>query len=283
MRWLTLIALLWTTAAHAQDVAIVQNENSLKISVGGEVFSVYHLGRDYPKPFMYPVAVPGALQQLVTAGAGDVYVAQENAKLRDGGTALFGSILTISRVERPWLKVAGVDAWISEQDVIPVAGFVTRRLEARANKEYDHIHHKGIWISIDEVNDHRHWAERSIIQNVGADVPQASGDQAAFRVTNHWLGDDGQPVLEETTRVTVSANRLLAYDTTFKAVGQPATFNDTKEGLFGIRLPNAMRESTAGAGERRCRGLTTPARWRASCTVSPSWTTPETSAPRGTT
>jgi hypothetical protein len=247
MRWLTLIALLWITAAQAGDVSIVQNADSLKILVDDEVFAVYNLGRDYPKPFMYPVAVPGALEQLADAGGGDVYVAQENAKLRHGGTVLFGSVLTINRIERPWLKVAGVDAWINEQDVIPVDGFITRRMEARATKEYDHVHHKGIWMAIDEVNGIRYWAEKGIIRNAGVELQEGAGERGVFVVTNHWLGNDGSPLLEEKTRITVFPNRLLAYDTTFTAIGQPVTFDDTKEGLFGIRIPNGMREAVSGA------------------------------------
>ena len=254
MRWLTLIALLWTTAAQAQDVEIVKNAHSLKLSIGGEVFSVYNLGHDYAKPFMYPVAAPGALDQFVAAGGGEVYVAQEQAKLKSGGTAIFGSQLTINKVERPWLKIAGVDDWINEQDVIPVAGFITRRLKAHAGKDYDHVHHKGIWVSIDEVNDIRYWAERGVIRNDAVEVLEASGDVGRFRVTNHWLGNDGEPMLEEKTTITVSPNRLLSYNIAFKALGQPVTFHDTKEGLFGIRLPNDMRESVAGAPVVGCNG-----------------------------
>jgi len=254
MRWITLVALLWTAvpaaSASAADVSIVKNEQSLKITIDDEVFAVYNLGKDYAKPFMYPVAVPGAFEQFAAAGKGDVWVAQEHAKLKTTGaaaTAEFGATLSIERVERPWLKIAGQDAWIHQHDVIPLAGFITRKLESQASKTYDHIHHKGIWLSIDEVNDIRFWAEKGTIRNDAVAVDTETGDPARFTVTNHWLGDNGQPLLIETTQIAIFANRLLAYDTTFKAAGQSVTFNDTKEGLFGIRLPNDMRESAAGA------------------------------------
>lgn len=247
MRWIILAALFCTSAAQAADVAIVQSEHTLKITINDEVFSVYNLGHDYAKPFMYPVAAPGALEQLAAAGQGDVFVAQEKAPLKNGGHADYGSLLTIEKVELPWLKIAGQDNAIHQHDVIPLGGFITRKLEEQASKEYDHIHHKGIWLSIDEVNDIRYWAEKGVIRNFEVAVDCAAGDPAKFTVTNHWLGATGEPLLVETTQISVFADRLLAYDTTFKAVGTSVTFNDTKEGLFGIRVPNAMREAVAKA------------------------------------
>lgn len=250
MRWISVIALLWTTVAPAADVSITRNEQSLKITIDDEVFCVYHLGQGYAKPFMYPVSAPGAIEQLAAAGKGNVYVAQEQAELktRDGeaASAKFGKFLSIEKVQLPWLKIADQDAWIHQHDVVPLSGFMTRVLEAEASKTYDHVHHKGIWTSIDEVNDIRYWAEKGTIRNAGVEVNVESGDPAVFTVTNHWLGNDEQPLLIETTQIAVFPNRLLSYDTTFQAVGQPVTFNDTKEGLFGIRLPNEMRESAAG-------------------------------------
>jgi hypothetical protein len=67
-----------------------------------------------------------------------------------------------------------------------------------------------------------------------------------LRVTNHWLGDDDQPVVIETSTISIHANRLLAYDIEFTAADKPVTFGDTKEGLFAVRLPNGMREMIAG-------------------------------------
>lgn len=250
MRWMTLIALLWTTAAHAADVSITRNEQSLKITIEDEVFCVYHLGQGYAKPFMYPVAAPRAIEQLAAAGKGNVYVAQEHPTLKDGSEGPvpdFGATVLVDKVELPWLKVTGHNVWLHQHDVVPLSGFMTRVLESEASKTYDHVHHKGIWTSIDEVNDIRYWAEKGTIRNAGVEINVESGEPAVFTVTNHWLGNDEQPLLIETTQIAVFSNRLLSYDTTFQADGQSVTFNDTKEGLFGIRLPNEMRESAAGA------------------------------------
>jgi hypothetical protein len=119
---------------------------------------------------------------------------------------------------------------------------LTRGLENPA----DHPHHKGVWVSIDEVNGIKFWAERGKIVNAKVELLEPRGNPAVFRVTNHWLGADDQPVVIETTTITIDARRLVTYDITFAAAGKPAVFEDTKEGLFGIRLDDPLRERQGG-------------------------------------
>lgn len=119
---------------------------------------------------------------------------------------------------------------------------VTRGLE----KPEDHPHHKGIWLSIDEINGIKYWAEQGRIENQSVEILEANGNPAALQVTNHWLGDKGQTVLIETTKVSIFANRLMIYDIKFTAGKEPVVFEDTKEAGFGIRLANTMREKEGG-------------------------------------
>lgn len=124
----------------------------------------------------------------------------------------------------------------------PSGEVMTRELE----KPRDHPHHKGLWFSVDEVNRIRFWAEGGKIENVSVEPIIAEGNPARFKVVNHWLGRDGKPLLIESATISINAHRVIAYDAELKAANVPVTFNDTKEGLFGFRVANSMRESHGG-------------------------------------
>lgn len=111
----------------------------------------------------------------------------------------------------------------------------------------DHPHHKGIWISIDEVDGIKFWAEAGKIVTRKSMVLVAEGNPAQFEVVNDWQATDGRVVVTETTTVSIFANRVMAFDIRFTTPGDRAIeFGDTKEGLFGFRMVDSMREKQGG-------------------------------------
>lgn len=129
----------------------------------------------------------------------------------------------------------------------------------------DHPHHKGIWFSVDEVNGIKFWAEAGKIVNVKVEAEE--GNPARIRIKNHWLGPDELPVAIETTTISIFPSRLVIYDATFTPGAPKVVFEDTKEGLFGIRVATTMREKVGGKvvnaegkqGTRECWGI--PSHW----------------------
>jgi hypothetical protein len=135
---------------------------------------------------------------------------------------------------------------------------VSRPLE---NPE-DHPHHKGIWCSIDEVNGIKFWAEKGRIENQSVVINGGDNGVGRFTMVNHWLDASGRPLLIETTQVTIRADQLMEFDIRLAAADKDVTFDDTKEGLFGIRVADSLRGKAGGKivnaeglhGEKECWG-----------------------------
>jgi Methane oxygenase PmoA len=126
----------------------------------------------------------------------------------------------------------------------PQGVVLTRPIIAKG--QGDHPHQKGLWISVDEVNEVDFWAEQGQIETVSVKALQPRGNPAKLQVVNRWLDPSGQPIVRETTVFSIFANRLLACDITFTALDEQVTFEDTKEGLFGFRMVDALREREGG-------------------------------------
>lgn len=111
----------------------------------------------------------------------------------------------------------------------------------------DHPHHKGLWVSIDEVNEQKFWAEKAPIVNVAVRSKQSGDGAGILEVTNEWRsGEDQSVVVTESTVIRIHANRLLVYDITFTAEKDEVVFEDTKEGLLGFRVAPSMKEKNGG-------------------------------------
>jgi hypothetical protein len=154
------------------------------------------------------------------------------------------------------------------------AGAVVTRgypLEPRPGERADHPHHIGHWFNYGDVNGYDFWgnspetpanlkAKTGVI--VQKAIVRASGGSKAgeLSVSADWVIPDGTVLLREQTRFIfagAAGTRTIDRTTTWTAAEKAITFNDTKEGAFGIRVarsldsPVQQRDAFVGADGKR--------------------------------
>lgn len=269
------------SSLSAGEVTLVSDPQSVVVRIDGEVFTVLHTGTQWRKLFLNPVTAAGGLEQLamdVTHPSGEpglpgsrVLICRDFAEVRlndqPTGKLAQGQVVEVREVKRPWLFVPEANGWVHEGDVAPLGSTVTRVIQTAPQKGldrqhplyYDHPHHKGVWFSVDEVNEIKFWNEDGRILPVSTKIDVEKGEFAQLTQVSHWLSKEDTPLLEETTTMRFYADRTMSFDFELKAQGQAVHFGDTKEGLFAIRLPNSMREFSQGGPVTNAEGLTTTA------------------------
>ncbi len=154
------------------------------------------------------------------------------------------------------------------------AGLVVTRgypLDPRPGERADHPHHIGHWFNYGDVNGYDFWGNSSetaanlkpktgvIVQK--AIVRAAGGSQSGeLSISADWVIPDGTVLLHEQTRFIFAGSagtRTIDRTTTWTAADKAITFNDTKEGAFGIRVarsldsPVQQRDAFVGADGKR--------------------------------
>ena len=134
---------------------------------------------------------------------------------------------------------------------------VTRRypMEVIEGESRDHLHHRGLWFTYDEVNGTKFWENDpsyAKFQNKGrVVVKSASWDDKKGVMTSvfEWQDAAGKTILTENRTVTfVTADpklRVMDFRIALTASNGPVDLGDTKEGAFAIRL---AEEFTAKRG-----------------------------------
>lgn len=121
----------------------------------------------------------------------------------------------------------------------------------------DHVHQKSIWFCHGEVHaagtKADFWSEAPghgtiVCTEVGK--PKVEKNHASVVTKNEWRALGGKKMFEEDRTLHLytfdDGGKLLVVDITLRATESDVTFGDTKEGSFGVRLNDDLREKKGG-------------------------------------
>ncbi|MCD6408068.1 PmoA family protein [bacterium] len=194
----------------------------------------------------------------------------EIVKVKDNGNGevdifineqLFTTYHYSERVSRPFLNPV----------IGPEGKNVLREPASEGNPEnFDHIHHRGIWVAHGDVNGTDNWSE---MEGHGKTVHKKfisliSGPVfGKIHSLNDWVDNKGEKILEEERIITVynmpEKARIIDHLLILRATEGEVIFKDTKEsGLLSVRVNPSMEgrntgiivNSTGATGEKECWG-----------------------------
>lgn len=158
---------------------------------------------------------------------------------------LFTSYQYPGNIEKPFLYPV-----ISPNGSVITRGFP---IEPRKGERVDHPHHIGIWFNHGNVNGLDFWNNSSAIAADKKDeyghiavqkiIKAESGKRGILEITANWDDNKGNTLLKENTTYYFSGSgnsRTIDHITTLTAVNGAVTINDSKEGMFAIRVDRAF-------------------------------------------
>ena len=138
----------------------------------------------------------------------------------------------------------------------PNGKMITRQYPMKVGVEgeaQDHKHHRSLWFNHGKVGGADFWAEgqgRGRIRQ--AEVKSLESGPVFGRIVtrNEWIAPGDEKILDDSRVYTVyplpKGEVLLDVSITLKPSGKAVLFGDTKEGSFGIRLAETMKEQRGG-------------------------------------
>jgi hypothetical protein len=221
--------LVSAAAAEPADVEIKRTDHFIDFLTGGQLVGRYQIQSPKPggtlaKPYLWPVYGPGGLR-LTRSWP------MESAQA--GGS-----------VDHPHQK----SMWFCHGDVIP---------EGVPLKHREH--------GVEGVD---FWSETPVSGRIVCTrvTPDSAGGHPGIITHNDWQTAEGSKVLDETRAIHLylfGDTRLFVFDIDLHASVVPLRFGDTKEGSFGIRINDLLREEHGSGklenadgktGERECWG-----------------------------
>jgi hypothetical protein len=133
-------------------------------------------------------------------------------------------------------------------------GFPMEKITGEAT---DHPHQRGIWMGFEHVSGMNIWEidpadahpHMGTIQFQNVLETHDGEKSGGFTVAAQWMNEDGQPIIDETLALTFYAEprqgRMFDIDLRLKAK-KAATFEDSRDGIIGIRLATPFDENQGG-------------------------------------
>lgn len=158
---------------------------------------------------------------------------------------LFTSYQYPGNIEKPFLYPV----------IAPNGSVITRGfpIEPRKGERVDHPHHLGIWFNHGNVNGLDFWNNSSAIAEDKKDeyghisvqkiIKAEGGKKGILEITANWDDNKGNTLLKENTTYYFAGKgdlRIIDHITTLTAANGPVAINDSKEGMFAIRLDRAF-------------------------------------------
>jgi hypothetical protein len=213
-----LLALAALPAAEPGAVAIKAGADHIDFLAGKDLVADDHIAASVAKPYLWPVKGPSGVP-LTRAWP------MEKPAPPGGSTD----------------HVHQKSAWFCHGDVIPVGMELQADEKTRTSLGVDF------------------WSEEKghgVIACVNVSDPQVSGNHGQVTTLNEWRTATGRKVLDETRTLHLydfGDTRLIVMDTDLVASVVPIVFGDTKEGSFGVRINDAIREEI-GSGRKKMKG-----------------------------
>jgi len=115
----------------------------------------------------------------------------------------------------------------------------------------DHPHHRSLWFAHGDVNKLDFWGARHKIVHKRFVTAESDGTTALLVTENELIDGDGNVVCREIRTLrfsTAEDRRIIDFDVTVTAEQDRVVYGDTKEGTFGIRVPEVIAVETRMGG-----------------------------------
>jgi len=119
----------------------------------------------------------------------------------------------------------------------------------------DHPHHTGMYFtyaSKGEVNGDSFWNIHPVppqIKHIKVLETESGKNEGEITTLSHWINRDNKPILEEKREMefeVLEDKYIIDFTIELKATDEAVTFEDTKEGMFAIRVVNWLNEKGTG-------------------------------------